>query len=366
MLEHSKYQLKLSLPDEELLLPLAWLRDNCQCEQCFVPSQGEKTFALASLRKELALEHARVENKTLSLAWNDGHQSQFTLPWLLQQQRRDNSAWQGWGNNLALPEFDFANFAQTDSCAEEAITTLSLVGAMVLKNSPSESGAMETLQHRLGPIREVVFGRLHSVVLDPKGYNIALTSLALPPHSDLASMSYPPSLQGLHMIRNQCSGGESIIVDGWAVAESMREEHPHWFQLLCTTPVPFRIFDQRHETQSFGPMIALNSANEIQCFRYSNQTMQALPLNTPHLDEFYKAYTELSRRIFSCQWQHQFRLNTGNLLLVHNHRVLHGRTAFQADGERHLEDAYFDWENCMAHRIVLQRQGSQAPENEDN
>ena len=356
MLEHSAHGLKLSLPDQELLLPLAWLRDNCQCDQCFVPSQGEKTFALANVSKELALENVVVEEKNLSLVWNDGHASRFALQWLLQQQRRKGNAWQGWSSDLVLPEYDFEPFAQADTCAEAGIKTLSLVGAMILRNSPSESGAMETLQHRLGPIREVVFGRLHSVVLDPKGYNIALTSLALPPHSDLASMSHPPSLQGLHMIRNQCSGGESIIVDGWAVAESVREEHPHWFELLCTTPVPFRIFDQRHETQSFGPMIALNTANEIQGFRYSNQTMQALPLNTPYLDEFYKAYTELSRRILSSEWQHQFRLNTGDLLLVHNHRVLHGRTAFQADGERHLEDAYFDWENCMAHRIVLQRE----------
>lgn len=365
MLEHSAQGLKLSLPEQELVLPLSWLRDNCQCEQCFVSSQGEKTFALANLSKELALEHAGLENKALSLAWNDGHKSRFSLAWLLQQQRRDGNAWRGWNSDFPLPEIDFESFAQADSYAAEAITTLSIVGAMVLKNSPSESGAMETLQHRLGPIREVVFGRLHSVVLDPEGYNIALTSLALPPHSDLASMSHPPSLQGLHMIRNQCSGGESIIVDGWAVAESLREEHPCWFELLCTTPVPFRIFDQQHETRSFGPMIELNTADEIQGFRYSNQTMQALPLNTPRLDEFYEAYTELSRRILSAQWQHQFRLNSGDLLLVHNHRVLHGRTAFQADGERHLEDAYFDWENCMAHRIVLQSKDSQAPRNEN-
>ncbi|MEM8500472.1 MAG: TauD/TfdA family dioxygenase [Pseudomonadota bacterium] len=362
MLEQREQALRLTTSDEELLLPFAWLRDNCQCEQCFVPSLGEKTFALASLNEAPTVANAAEQGDTLLIHWSDGHQSQFTLPWLIQRQRRDSTAWQGWRSGFSLPECDFESFAREDACAEEAIARFSLSGALLLKNAPCETGAMELLQHRLGPIREVVFGRLHSVVLDPGGYNIALTSLALPPHSDLASMSHPPSLQGLHMISNQCSGGESIIVDGWAVAESLRAEHPDWFDLLCTTSVPFRIFDRRHETRSFGPVISLNTANEIRGFRYSNQTMQALPLNTPCLDEFYKAYTELSRRILSAKWQHLFRLNTGEMLLVHNHRVLHGRTAFRADGERHLEDAYFDWENCMAHRIVLRREIQQALE----
>ncbi len=363
MLEQSKQGIRLTLPEGELQIPFAWLRDNCRCEQCFVPSLGEKTIALASLPGELSLEHASAERGELYLHWTDGHQSVFTLQWLLAQQQRERNTLQGWNKNFSPPEFDFSSFVRTDAYAEKAIEELSIAGAMILKNTPCESGAMETLQARLGPIREVVFGRLHSVVLDPDAYNIALTPLALPPHSDLASMSYPPSLQGLHMICNQCSGGESIIVDGWAVAESMREQHPRWFNLLCTTSVPFRIFDKQSETRSFGPMIQLNTAGEIQCFRYSNQTMQALPLNTPELDAFYQAYTELSRRILSPEWQHQFRLNTGDLLLVHNHRVLHGRTAFHADGERHLEDAYFDWENCMAHRIVLQREPCRATKN---
>lgn len=355
MLEHINQGLKLTTPDSQLTLPLAWLRDNCRCEQCFVPALGEKTFALAGLPDELHVQHAELQDGTLTVHWNDGHESLYALHWLHSQQRRHSAAWSPWNQHCALQRFDFEHFAHSDSFAEEAIKNLSVTGTIILENSPCKSGAMESLQHRLGPIREVVFGRLHSVVLDPQAYNIALTPLALPPHSDLASMSHPPSLQGLHMIRNQCSGGESIIVDGWAVAESLREEHPDWFDLLCSTPVPFRIFDQLSETQSFGPMIQLNAENKIQCFRYSNQTMQALPLNTPKLNEFYQAYVELSKRLFSPHWQHHFRLHSGDLLLVHNHRVLHGRTAFKADGERHLEDAYFDWENCMAHRIVLQR-----------
>ncbi|GIS47229.1 MAG: hypothetical protein Ct9H90mP19_4660 [Gammaproteobacteria bacterium] len=48
-------------------------------------------------------------------------------------------------------------------------------------------------------------------------YNVAHTSKELPPHNDFASYMNQPSIQGLHMLENECKGGESIIVDGWKV-----------------------------------------------------------------------------------------------------------------------------------------------------
>ena len=48
------------------------------------------------------------------------------------------------------------------------------------------NGAME-LAPRLGPIREVLFERIHNVPMEGQVYNIAHTSLELPPHNDFAS-----------------------------------------------------------------------------------------------------------------------------------------------------------------------------------
>ena len=45
---------------------------------------------------------------------------------------------------------------------------------------------------------------------------VAHTSKGLPPHNDFASYKSQPSIQALHMLENECEGGESIIVDGWS------------------------------------------------------------------------------------------------------------------------------------------------------
>jgi alpha-ketoglutarate-dependent taurine dioxygenase len=42
-----------------------------------------------------------------------------------------------------------------------------------------------------------------------------------------------------------------------------------------------------------------------------------------------------------------FRLNSGEVLLVAAHRVLHAREPFKPVGVRHLQDAYFELDNVV-------------------
>ena len=49
-----------------------------------------------------------------------------------------------------------------------------------------------------------------------------------------------PGLQFLFCLHNSCTGGDSIFVDGYAVAEQLRSESPGDFEVLATVAVPFR------------------------------------------------------------------------------------------------------------------------------
>ena len=98
---------------------------------------------------------------------------------------------------------------------------------------------MEDLAPRLGPIREVLFERIHNVSVDGHIYNIAHTSLEVPPHNDFASYSWPPSVQALHMLKNECEGGNSIVVDGLEVLKDLRNDNPDYFNILKEFNVPF-------------------------------------------------------------------------------------------------------------------------------
>jgi gamma-butyrobetaine dioxygenase len=212
------------------------------------------------------------------------------------------------------------------------------------------------LKDRLGPIREVLFERIHNVSIEGHVYNIAHTSLEVPPHNDFASYSWPPSVQALHMLINECEGGESIIVDGYSVLKDLKNDYPALFKILCSFPVPFREFDEENETFANEPIVRLNSQNKITGFRFSNQLMQMIDPRTHNLELFYSAYHELCNRINGEKYKSKFRLESGHILLVSGHRVLHGRCEFQPNGKRHLQDAYYEMDNVENNLVLYKNQ----------
>ncbi|MEM7281603.1 MAG: TauD/TfdA family dioxygenase [Pseudomonadota bacterium] len=331
-----------------------WLRDNCPCATCRVPGIGEKTFMVSGVPLDIAPLEIQVNGDQLVALWPDGHRSEYTRHDLKGQ---DEVVAQItlWAGEFGPPRYCFNDFLAKDNLAAPAIERFLKFGAIVLTDAPTTPDSVEQLSQRLGPIREVIFDRIHNVVAKAHGYNVAFTNLPLPPHCDLASLTWPPSAQALYMLANEAKGGDSILVDGWYVAQRIRETHPEYFDVLCRVSVPFRIFDGDKETFAVEPIIRLNTHGDLVQFRYSNQTMLAIDPSHPLLDEFYCAYHHLTSMIMSESNQARFRLDAGQVLLVAGHRVLHGRDSFQLTGRRHLQDAYFDHDNIRNHLRVLQR-----------
>lgn len=337
------------------MLPHLWLRDNCPCSECRVEQTGEKVFLLHTVPCDLVPQAASCDHDQLNLVWPGGHVTQFAGEEIRALAVSDDQPIQLWKSEFRPNRVDYAAFIEDDRVAAEAIENFLVYGAMVLTEMPKQRDMLESLHVRLGPLREMPFARIHEVEVDPTGYNVAHTALALPPHNDFASASWPPSIQGLHMIANECPGGESIIVDGWSVAEELRRDEPEMFDVLCQVPVPHRMFSEDTETWSANPLIRLDSDGKICHLRYSNQLMQAMNPTKPKVVEFYRAYRELSRRLMASEAKAVFRLEAGHCLLVAGHRVLHAREKFEPTGARHLQDAYFEHDGLRNHLRVLRR-----------
>lgn len=336
-------------------LPNLWLRDNCDCRECRIEQTSEKRFVIADVPADLMPECVELIDDALHLRWPGGHQTLYRGEQLRSIDSRASHGVRLWPPGYLPQLFEFRDFLDDDATAGAAISDFLATGAIVLGNASSMPGTLESLAPRLGPVREVLFARIHDVRVDPRGYNVAHTALPLPPHNDFASYSWPPSVQALHMLVNDTTGGETIIVDGWAVLQKLRDDEPDLFAALCAMPVPFREFDDNNETFAIEPIVRLDVDGNISGFRFSNQLMQAIDPNHESATAFYKAYRELCVRITSTDAQVRFRLSGGQILVVAAQRVLHGRNAFAADGERHLQDAYFEFDNVKNHLTVLKR-----------
>lgn len=337
-------------------LPHLWLRHNCTCDECQVAQTQERRFTLDQVAADLSPATADLAGDVLSVTWPDGHQSTFTRSAVMQAiTGRPLPDVQLWNSDFAPARVDHGDFFTDDAAAITAIEAFLATGVLVVTGAPTEPNSLEGLAARLGPMREMPFDRIHNVEVDPAGYNVAHTNLPLPPHNDFAGMSWPPSIQALHMLANEVEGGQSVVTDGFAILESLRADEPEMFAVLCSVPIPFNMFDDSTQTYSAGPLVELEPDGSIRRFRFSNQVMLAADPTHPRMTEFYRAYHELTRRILDRANQARFRLEGGHVLIVASHRVLHARDEFTPNGRRHLQDAYFEHDNLRNVLWVLQR-----------
>ena len=347
---------------EAARVPYLWLRDNCDCPECRITQTSEKRFHVgnvpARLRpREVTLEERGEGGTALSIVWPDGHRTCYLAQDLWRLTQTPPPALRHWDGRFRPHAFDYVEFLAHDATAASFIEEFLAAGAALLVNAPTTPGSLEKLAPRLGPLREVVFERIHNVAVNAQGYNIAHTAEDIPPHNDMVSYTWPPSVQALHMLVNECAGGESVIVDGFRVLEALRRASPALFDVLCDVAVPFRLFSTDNETYAVNPIVQLDRAGQVRMLRYSNQTMQPIPLSEPKLEAFYRAYRELSRRLRARTAQARLRLSAGHILIVAGHRVLHGRARLTGSGARHLQDGYFEHDNVRNHLAVLKRQG---------
>lgn len=353
--------LSLSLARAVTRFHYVWLRDNCGCPDCRVVQSGERRLFTAHIPDDIAPVAARVEDEVLRVTWNDGHRSAYSLAWLAAydysaeaRRSRDHEPTL-WDASLpSVPTFEHEAVVGTVEGQLAYLDAMRDVGVAVVRGTPSRDGEVARFAETVGHVRETAFERVHNVLHDPQGYNVAHTPIELKPHTDLPSYHWPPSVQLLHFLVNEATGGDSTVTDGWALLADLRAEHRAVFDTLTRVPVTFQLFSDTEDTRARAPMIQLDAEDRVSIFRFSNQLAQPLDAPFEEVEEFYEAYRMLGRLVDSGRYTVSLRANSGDLLTVHGHRVMHGRRSFDpTSGRRHLQDVYMEFDDLMARRRVL-------------
>jgi alpha-ketoglutarate-dependent taurine dioxygenase len=353
-----------------------WLRDNCGCSGCRIAQSGERALFTATIRDDIAPVSAEVERRAgttfLEVLWNDGHASSYAVPWLLERDystgRHRASRHEAvlWDATLKdVPTFEHDEVVGTTEGQIAYLDAIRDYGVAVVRNTPSVTGEVARFAEAIGHVRETAFERIHNVRHDPSGYNVAHTPVELKPHTDLPSYHWPPSIQLLHFLVNEAAGGESTVTDGWAVVADLRREDPDAFDTLCRVPVTYQLYSRDEDTYATAPMIQLDTDGNVRTFRFSNQLAQPLDASFEEVSAFYRAYRKLGRMIDGDRYKVAFKAETGDLLTVHGHRVMHGRLPFDpTSGARHLQDVYMEYDDLIARRRVLSGHHIPAPATE--
>lgn len=352
-----------------------WLRDNGQDTLTRDPVSGQKKFAVADLDLDLEILRTHFENTRLEIAFSDGSETWLDLRWLEAANYDTPSPFclipshaTTWDRDLD-PEAVTDKFTEIRNSAAALVRWLEYVqtyGFARLSGVPEQPGALFDVIGLFGFVRETNYGRLFEVRSEAKPVNLAFTREGLDPHTDNPYRDPVPTLQILHCIENDSEGGESLVVDGYRCAEILRHESPEHFDLLSQYSVNFEFWgDGVSHLHASRPQIELSPEGELLAVRVNNRSSAALT-NIPYekIPSFYAAQahlTEITRRPGLAV---QFKLTPGELFMVDNTRVLHGRREYSETGSRWFQGAYADIDSLHS-KIRIHKEKSYVRDEQD-
>ena len=339
-----------------------WLRDHCACSECRHPT-GQRILETASIPQDISPKSVELaEDGSVDIVWaNDSHASRFNPGWLRDHsysergryhQRRQSKLW----NSRTLQVFPKTSYQMVSTSSASLRTWLAMVsdyGVAILRDVECVSGRLIDVVELFGFVRETNFGRYFDVrtMVDPN--DVAYTSLALSAHTDNPYRDPVPTLQLLHCLFSDVIGDDTTVVDGFCVAEALRVREPGKFQLLTTVPVRFQFHDSDCYLEAEGTLIELNDQGKVVGVKFSNANGAPFSLDYDLMERFYDAYQTFALMLDSQEFQVRFKLDPGDLYIVDNTRVLHGRTKFSSGGKRHLQGCYADRDALLSRLRVL-------------
>ncbi|GED23164.1 TauD/TfdA family dioxygenase [Halomonas halmophila] len=351
-----------------------WLRENATDDTTINPATRERILDLSTLPAWPEVEGAEID-ATGALCVDfapEDRRLRFHPGWL-RAHDYDNvsdpeaplvpvTTWQG-GPEAGPDTLDATGLLDTDAGddAEEAILAPALEsvlgkGLVRLRNLPTEPGSLEAIAWRIGPVRPTNFGQLFDVRAKPDPDSNAYTSIALPPHVDLPTREYHPGLQMLHCLENSVEGGQAVMLDGFAVAEALRDRHPEAWTTLTRVRWCYANTARTTDYVWYEPMIRLDARGKLLEVRIADFLRGPLQTAFEDVEPAYEALMTLQRLLRDPAFAIRFTYAPGDLVIFDNRRLLHARDAFEgASGHRWLQGCYMERDEIRSRYRMIQR-----------
>ena len=131
---------------------------------------------------------------------------------------------------------DFTH-ATTEAGNRELLKSLAAYGFVLLVDCPCEKQTVTKIANNIGYIRKTIFGGLWEFEANANMADSAYTPKELRPHTDSTYSLDAPGLQMLLCMSYDATGGESVMVDGFAVAKKLREDDPELYEAISRIDV---------------------------------------------------------------------------------------------------------------------------------
>jgi gamma-butyrobetaine dioxygenase len=313
---------------------------------------------------DLAIAVTAVHERTSGeyrVCFSDGHEADFSAAEILAEAAlapgdTNCPAPQLW--DAALHDLPRAKWcaAPGDAALLAWLTQFLRFGFIIFSGVPAERKELFKVAETFGFTRTTNFGALFDVRSTPEASDLAYTSIALDPHTDNPYRNPVPGVQLLHCLVNETSGGLSTLVDAFTVVGALQARDPEAFRILSNTAVRFRYTDARTELVASATPIDLDVTGKVRAVHFSPRLDFVPLLPRAELTAYYRARRAFDHMLRAPEFEIRFLLGAGDLLMMDNCRLLHGRTGFNpAEGLRYLQGCYIDIDGPRSLYRVLNR-----------
>ena len=342
-----------------------WLRERVEGEEFLDKGTQQRLFDPSSMNTEIIIKEVNIREGFLEINFNDGVNSKLKIDKIATEFSKKDTAIKSikkikWDSTLS----NIKNYRYSENFFEskemyDLLVSFYEYGFVIIKNVPNKNNFIVNFANSIGSIRRTNFGEFFDVKSKPNPNDLAYTSLSLAPHTDNPYRNPVPCIQILHCIENEVNGGLSTLVDGYTVTQKLKKDFKEFYKVLSEIKVRFQFIDQNVILEDWAEMIKLDENEEFKQVRFSPRLDFVPLIDKEKLELYYSARKKISELYNSHQYRIEFKLSPGDLLMMDNYRLLHGRTSYDAnEGKRFLQGCYIDYDSTEGKLKHLKRKFS--------
>ena len=333
---------KFSNGNNNRLFSWFWLKDHGVDEESLDPETMQRRVDTFGISKHLQPDKVDFDhsNQEIQLFWNDGS---FTLipsnlllsvtgqipsqeKLLAHQPKR---LWDKDNKSFELPSISFDEVISSDQGLYKWLKNIQEFGFSLVLDVPPTKIATECLAKSIGLVEQTIFGEMWelSAQLDDHG-DSAYTTQYLEPHTDSTYYHDAPGLQMFNCLEFDGKGGESVLVDGFAIAEKIKSEDPDAYRTLTEVIVPGQYLEPGVHLYAEREVFRLNSQYQLAQISFNNYDRAPFLLTEDTMQRFYRAYNIFHDHVINQDNWLKIPLRPGMTLIFDNWRTLHGRMGY--------------------------------------
>jgi gamma-butyrobetaine dioxygenase len=256
--------------------------------------------------------------------------------------------------DTALPRFAHDELARP-AATLEWLDAIVEYWVAIVEGVPTTYEGLQSVSDRIGIAENTNYGPQWDIVAVESPDTLVNSDRPLRVHTDLPYRRLPPGLQLLLCETADAGGGETVLVDGYGIAEALHSTDRKAWQTLTGTDQAFAYVNEHQRYIGGGPVIGLTAEGAPDIIRHAPDLV--LPLKDESIQaEVDQSLAVLMNLAASPTYEFRIRLEPGQLVAFNNHRVLHGRGDVDIrTGGRRILGCYSTLDELASSRRVLRR-----------